>query len=896
MNSNTIFPNYTQMKRYIPIPVWNGIRLVSVGLALGVILTLFVQPELGLFIMWRLIIPFVPLLFFIAPGIWRNICPLAAMNQTPRLFDFTRALTAPAWFKEYGYVIGIGLFVTLVSMRKVIFNYNGPALAVLLIVLLTAALIMGSVYKGKSGWCSSICPLLPVQRIYGQTPFVKVANSHCQPCVGCTKNCYDFNPHVAYLADVYDDDKRFATYRKFFVGLFPGFILAFYLLPSPGAPSNSNVEFFSGMVNVQGEITVLQMYALFAIISLFSVGLFYLLDSFLKSSPIKITTIFGGLALNFYYWFNAVLIGQLFGEGLALTVAWALRGLVLALTLMWIYNTYQKERKYISLTVLAAEAEMGANRSIVAHRSSGLGNPEVKFEPEGKRVAVKSGKSILEVAEANNLSIESGCRMGVCGADPIMVLDGQENLSKKTSDEKTTLERLGLGDDCRMACVARIKGNCTISLKPEKPKVFSTSMVEGFKYDKAVEKVVIVGNGIAGVTAADHVRRRHPTCEIHLIGRESHNLYNRMAITKLIYGRSAMDGLYLLPDKWYKDYNITTWLNTHVKGIDTDAKKVHLGTGESLDYDRLILTTGSESWVPPIENYGKAGCYVLRTAEDAMNIRHFIQKNEAQHAVVAGGGLLGLEAAYALHKVGMRVAVLERGESLLRRQLDTSGGQILQSYLEGLGLQIVTNATAQSVHGNGHIEKVELKDERKLPCDLLLVATGIRSNLSLPSEIGLDQNRGVIVDAGMQTSRTGIYAAGDVAEFDGKVLGLWTAAVNQAEVAAANAVAPVTKEEYTSTYEEIIPVTMLKVVGIDITSMGDISEEEKDEIIAFKDDENHRYRKLLIKGGKIEGAILIGYSDEARGVSEAVKERIDISQHLPAIRQGDWQPLIELVE
>ena len=260
-----------------------------------------------------------------------------------------------------------------------------------------------------------------------------------------------------------------------------------------------------------------------------------------------------------------------------------------------------------------------------------------------------------------------------------------------------------------------------------------------------------MGNGIAGVTAADHVRRRHPTCEIHLIGRESHHLYNRMAITKLIYGRSAMEGLYLMPEKWYKDVNITTWLNTHVREIDPEQKRVNLGTGETLDYDRLILTTGSESWVPPIENYGKEGCYVLRTAEDAINIRRFVQENHSKTAVVAGGGLLGLEAAYALHKVGLKVSVLERGGSLLRRQLDPAAGAILKAYLEGLGLEIVTDASAKAVQGNGHVAGVNLVDERQLDCDVFLVATGIRPNNELAEQMGLNINRGILVDAGMQT-------------------------------------------------------------------------------------------------------------------------------------------------
>ncbi|MEM7532532.1 MAG: FAD-dependent oxidoreductase [Chloroflexota bacterium] len=877
MASKVLFPNYMQMRQPLPIPVWHGIRILSVGIALGLCLTLFIQPELGLFMLWRVIIPFVPLLFFIAPGIWRNICPLAAMNQTPRVFQFTKGLTTPNWFKEYGYVIGISLFLIIVSSRKVVFNTNGPAAAVLILLLLAAAFTMGNFFKGKSGWCSSICPLLPVQRIYGQTPFVTVPNSHCQPCVGCTKNCYDFNPRVAYLADMYEDDRHFSAYRKFFVGLFPGFIFAFYTLPS--VP----------------EISALDLYSRFAIYCLFSVGSFYLVESFVKATASKITVVYGAIALNLYYWFNSMTIATLFPDAYSEGLTWGVRAVVFALTMFWVYRTYEKEGLFVEQTIAPRNAPSANNDSLVTHQKSMVGNPEVIID--GKRIVIEKGRTILEVAEANGLHIESGCRMGVCGADPICVEEGMEYMSKMTNDEKGTLERLGLAKNTRMACVTRIRGNAKIKLEPERPDVFSSSVVNGFKYDESVEKVVIIGNGIAGVTAADHARRRHPKTEIHLIGRERHHLYNRMGITRLIYGRSAMQGLYLMPEKWYDDYKITTWLNTHAAGVDTKAKTVALGTGESLPYDRLILTTGSRSFVPPIEGYGMAGSFVLREAEDAMAIRAFAQERVCRTAVVAGGGLLGLEAAYGLHKLGMKVAVLERGDSLLRRQLDARGGYFLQSYLEKLGIEIVTSASASALTGDNRVQEVVMQDGRTLPCDIFLVAAGIRSELELANDIGLDTNRGILVNENMQTSLPDIYAAGDVAEFNGKVMGLWPVSVSQGEVAAAHAVGG---EAADAIYEEIVPVTMLKVVGTDLTSIGRFLPEGDEIEIAHEDLDEHRYRKLVVsqQGGKaiIVGAILMGYPQEAPAVSAAVKEAVDVSADLDKLKAGDWKPLMKLME
>ena len=229
MASKTItFPNYTQIPRRLPVGAWRAIRAGSLVAALVVAGLLIAVPDTGLFVMWKVVIPPLPLLFMVAPGIWRNICPLAASNQTPRVLGITKALKPPNWLKEYGYVIAITLFVAFVVLRKLGLDDSGPFSALLLLGAMTGGFAGGMFLKGKSGWCSTMCPLLPVQRIYGQTPFKLVANNHCQPCVGCVKNCYDFNPRAAYLADLHDSDNYWSGYRRFFVGAFPGLILAFF--------------------------------------------------------------------------------------------------------------------------------------------------------------------------------------------------------------------------------------------------------------------------------------------------------------------------------------------------------------------------------------------------------------------------------------------------------------------------------------------------------------------------------------------------------------------------------------------------------------------------------------------------------------------------------------------
>lgn len=874
--ADIIFPNYTQIRQPVPRSVWYAARLGTVGLALSIILLLFIRPDTGLFIFWRLIVPVLPLLFFVAPGLWRNICPMAAVNQTPRLFKFSRAMPLPPWTKEYAYVIGIGLFFLIVPTRKALFNDSGAALGLLLACVFTTAFLGGYFFKGKSGWCSSICPLLPVQRLYGQTPFVVIPNSHCQPCVGCAKNCYDFNPAVANMADHYDKDRHYSGYRKFFAAAFPGLILAFYLVPNPP------------------EIDIPAMYGLILLAMLISVGVYTVLDTFLRVSSTKVTTLFGAAALNLYYAFNLPLftgaLERVFGINIPVPLVGLGHGVILGLTLLWIYRTYQKEALFVTQSQAHTppiKSSMMLKNSLVLHQSKLMKQPEVQFAPDNRRILAEPGTSLLEIAENNGLHLESGCRMGVCGADPVAILKGQEHLSPPTGDEKTTLERLGFAPNTRMACCARVQGAVTVALKPERasatPKV---SRVEHFQYDPAVQKVVIIGNGIAGITAADHIRRRHPLCQIQVVAREQHHLYNRMGLSRLIYGRSAMKGLYLMPESWYDDYQIDCLLNTIVTAIDREQQVIRLADGDTLPYDRLILAMGSASYVPPIIGIDLPGSFVLREADDAIRIRAFAQRNFSRTAVIAGGGLLGLEAAYALHKLGLEVTILERSTTLMRRQLDPRGSYFLHEYLTGLGLEILTEAEVEALEGTGQLRRVRLKDGRVIPADVFLACAGIQSNTDLAAAAGLEVRRGIVVDATMRTSDPHIFAVGDAAEFNGQILGLWTIAVAQAETAAANAVGG------QAIYTEIAPYTMLKVAGIDLMSIGQFEASQADDLtIQLEETSEHRYRKLVIREQHIQGAILIGYPRLAPIIKSAIEKKWVVTDCLDALQKGHWDVL-----
>jgi NAD(P)H-nitrite reductase large subunit len=223
---------------------------------------------------------------------------------------------------------------------------------------------------------------------------------------------------------------------------------------------------------------------------------------------------------------------------------------------------------------------------------------------------------------------------------------------------------------------------------------------------------------------------------------------------------------------------------------------------------------------------------------------------------------------------------------LLRRQLDARGGHLLKKHLEAIGLTIVTGAETAAVQGNGRVSKVRLKDGRTIPCAVFLAAVGIQPNVDLAREAGLEVNRGVLVDEAMRTNAPDIFAAGDVCEFARQVPGLWPVAVEQAKVAAINAAGG------QAAYAEGVPVTMLKVVGVDLTSMGRFEAQSDSEFeIAIEDVDGNRYRKLVIAEGRIVGAILLGYPLEAPAVTAAVREGLDVSDCLDALRAGQWEVL-----
>ena len=866
-----LFPSYTELGTRVRPWVWQAVRVGSIAVYLAVIVTMFVRPAAGLFIFFGVIVPLWPILFLVAPGLWRNICPLAAANQIPRVSGFSRALNPPDWLRERGYLIAVTLFFGIAGARLAGLDKTGPAMGVVLAVIVMSAFLGGLAFKGKSGWCSSICPLLPLQRAYGQTPYVTVPNGHCATCVGCAKNCYDFRPRAAYQADMADPDPRWSAPRKLFVAALPGFVLGFFILTG------------------QANRPLPEKYGLLILFVLVAVGLFFAIDAMTPLGPAMLAVTYAAVALNIFYTFAGPVLIRSLREVTGIWAPWLhwpVSAAVAVITLLWIARTRVSELQFALATGARSEPVLlrppTRRAALPAQAESAVA---VRFESGGDPVTADVGMSLLDVAEKAGQPVEPGCRMGVCGADPVDVLDGMAGLSAPEKDELNTLRRLGLGTSARMACCARISsGTVTVSLTPEPA---GGDGAKPTRYDRSIVSVVVLGNGIAGVTAADFIRRGHPDCEIHIVGQETHALYNRMGISRLVYGRSAMQGLYLLPEQWYDEHGVNAWLNTQARRIDLRSRQVLLGTGDALPFDRLILAMGASAAVPAIEGLDRPGSFVLREAADAMRIRGYAQQHGCRRAVVAGGGLLGLEAAYSLRRLGLSVTVLERGSRLLGKQVDARCSELVGAHFARAGIEVLPRAETAEVVGQPAVTGVVLKDGGSLSCEMFLAAVGIRPNVELARDAGIPVGRGVLVDDRMRTQAPRVFAAGDVAEHAGQVFGLWPIATEQAQTAAVNALggdAKLTAET---------PATILKGVGLELFSIGQVDVTPPDEAIVVDWPTIPSYRRLVLSGGRAVGATILGHHpSDLAAVRKAVGDRAPVSAAAQqAMRSGNWSAL-----
>lgn len=872
------FDNYTKYRPTAPSPLWHVARVATLVVTLAVAALLAFKPDVGLKVFWGVLVPSLPMLFMVAPGLWRQVCPMAFMNQIPRTLGFSLGKDLPESIKASAFSIAVMLFILCVSLRVPVFNHAGVLVAVGLVGVLAVAFAGGYVYKGRSGWCGTYCPLGPIQRTYGQAPLAVVPNGFCTPCVGCQKNCYDFNPRAAVFSDVYDDDPRYASQRRFFMGLLPGLIAGF---------------FFQGLAPAYGTPLYLGI-LLSACCS--SAGLYWLLTTFLPINPYRVAALFGATAFGLFYWFSgpaivhnvADLAGVAAPDWAALTARTA--GLMAALAL--IASGLRSEWHYRITLRDAARAKVGSGRSALKSRAAAAsGAAEVTDRATGITFQAGDGASLLDAVQAAGLKINYGCRAGVCGADAVAVCDGGENLSPPSEEELATLRRLGLEGRARLACVCQVKGPVVIDRDPHSSPTATAAAPSVPKDDRAkaagIGRVVIVGNGVAGMGAAEALRRESPSVEITMVTNEPLHFYNRMAIGRLIYSGSGMDGLQLVPDAWYNSNNVDVHRNTVAAAIDRARRQLKLATGQALPYDKLVIATGARASSPDPHYLDHPNAFVLRSADDAQAIRTYVQTTMARRAVVIGGGVLGVEAADALHKLGLRVTLLQRADRLMNMQLDVKGAAKLTAYLEGIGIQVVPNVDVTRFDGAPLIGTAWLSHGPRVKADLFVACLGVQPNVFLAQQAGLEMGRrGVRVDASMRTSDEHIFAIGDVADIQGPA-GLWPIGAAQANAAVAAMLGDA------KPYAPPRIVLQLKCEGIDLRSYGAIAPEPGDEVFTSHPDDT-AYWQLILRAGETVGGIYVGPPGSAKQFTRVLSNQIDLRPARGELRLGNLDALKNL--
>ncbi|MCP4683241.1 MAG: NAD(P)/FAD-dependent oxidoreductase [Desulfobacterales bacterium] len=389
---------------------------------------------------------------------------------------------------------------------------------------------------------------------------------------------------------------------------------------------------------------------------------------------------------------------------------------------------------------------------------------------------------------------------------------------------------------------------------------------------------LIIGNGVAGTTAAENIRKLDSEGNISIITDEDMPFYYRLRLNEYIAGDMDEQALIVKKEQWYKEKNIELILKSRVLGVGPKEKTVSTDNNQKFSYDSLLIAAGSHSFVPPINGSDKQNVFSLRSIQDARDISYRAKK--AENVVLIGGGLLGLEAGNALRKLDKKVNIVEFFPRLLPRQLDVDGAKRLQVIMEDMRFSFRLGAKAQEITGDSEVTGVMLEGGESLPAEMVIISAGVRPNMDLAEPLGLNYDKGIKVDERLKTNQTDIYAAGDVAEFRGMPYGIWPAAMEQGKIAGTNMAGG---DAY---YNGTTMVNTLKVVGINLASAGNIDAEGEFESRLVSNEKV--YKKIVIENDRIIGCIMLGHTKGFDKITKAMSDKKDISKVKDNIFSDDF--------
>jgi len=370
------------------------------------------------------------------------------------------------------------------------------------------------------------------------------------------------------------------------------------------------------------------------------------------------------------------------------------------------------------------------------------------------------------------------------------------------------------------------------------------------------QKLVMIGNGMAGLRTIEEILERLDSqFDITIIGKEPYPNYNRIMLSNILQKKVTLEDIIMNSYKWYEEHDIMLITDDPVQKVDRDNKVLTTSKGVTVDYDICIFATGSKAFVLPIKGFDFPSVIGWRTIDDTNKMIEIAKTKK--HAVVIGGGLLGLECARGLLDQGMEVTVLHLADWLMEMQLDHKAGEMLKADLEKQGMKIELQANSKEIIGDEDVEAIKLSDGRVIETDLVVMAVGIRPYTEVAKDSGLEVNRGIVVNDYMQTSDPNIYAVGECAEHNGKVYGLVAPLYEQGKV-----LADYLTGKESDGYKGSTTFTSLKVSGCDLYSAGQIVENDEVHGVEIFNSVDNIYKKVYLSGGQVVGAVLYGDTDD----------------------------------
>ncbi|WP_277679915.1 nitrite reductase large subunit NirB [Gracilibacillus dipsosauri] len=394
-------------------------------------------------------------------------------------------------------------------------------------------------------------------------------------------------------------------------------------------------------------------------------------------------------------------------------------------------------------------------------------------------------------------------------------------------------------------------------------------------------KLVLIGNGMAGIRCLEEILKiEKDTFEITVFGSENHPNYDRIQLSKVLQGDTAIEDITLNDWNWYEQNNILLYSGETVTSIDTEKQIVLSDKNREVAYDKLIISTGSVPFILPLPGADKEGVTAFRNIEDCEKMIEY--SKEYKKAAVIGGGLLGLEAARGLLNLGMEVDVIHISDYLMERQLDEAAANQLRKELEKQGMNFLLRKQTQEIFGENRVEGLRFSDGEEIKADLVVMAVGIKPNISIAVESGIPVNRGILVNDYMETEIPNVFAVGECAEHRGMVYGLVAPLYEQGKALAGKICGIDVKP-----YEGTVLSTKLKVSGVDVFSAGIINEDEQTKVIKEFNDWKGTYKKILIQDDKISGAVLFGDTKEGTKLLSLINKGANVSEYLEKDENND---------